>query len=210
MARRDQRAANAAYYARNRSSEIERVRVRQHGTVELLRDLRTRPCLDCNESFEPHHVDFDHRVGTVKCFRLTSGGAMLRPTSVLLEEAAKCDVVCANCHRIRTWKRHATRRPSSPGSSRYLARKRELWRRQAQMLDRLRQVPCMDCNERFPPCAMDFDHRDPGTKRSAVTRMVGRASSTRILDEVAACDIVCANCHRLRTFRRRSTDTVRE
>jgi hypothetical protein len=57
---------------------------------------------------------------------------------------------------------------------------------------------------------MDFDHRDPDSKRAAVTRMIGRAGTARILDEVAACDIVCANCHRLRTFRRRSTDTVRE
>ena len=34
--------------------------------------------------------------------------------------------------------------------------------------------------------------------------MIGRAGSQRILEEVAKCDTVCANCHRLRTFRRRS------
>jgi len=33
-----------------------------------------------------------------------------------------------------------------------------------------------------------------------VTRMIGRASAERILAEVDKCDIVCANCHRLRTF----------
>ena len=25
-------------------------------------------------------------------------------TLLILEEIAKCDLVCANCHRIRTWK----------------------------------------------------------------------------------------------------------
>ena len=49
---------------------------------------------------------------------------------------------------------------------------------------------------------MDFDHRDPATKRHGVTRMVGRATTETILGEVAKCDIVCANCHRLRTWRR--------
>jgi hypothetical protein len=178
--------------------------------VEMLRELRARPCIDCGNTFEPHQMDFDHREGTRKSFRLTSGGAMLRPTASLLEEAAKCDVVCANCHRVRTWHRHRDRAQGSPGRSRFLDRKREAWRRQARLLDAIRDVPCIDCAGRFPPCAMDFDHRDPATKRSAVTRMIGRAGTSRILEEVAKCDIVCANCHRLRTFRRRSVDSVRE
>jgi hypothetical protein len=33
--------------------------------------------------------------------------------------------------------------------------------------------------------------------------MIGRAGTRRILDEVAKCDIVCANCHRSRTHRQR-------
>ena len=67
-----------------------------------------------------------------------------------------------------------------------------------------------DCGGRFSPCAMDFDHRDPAQKSAEVTRMVGRAGTQRILDEVAKCDIVCANCHRLRTYRRRSMAPLRE
>jgi hypothetical protein len=51
---------------------------------------------------------------------------------------------------------------------------------------------------------MDFDHRDPAKKASRVTSLVGRAGIQRILAEVEKCDIVCANCHRLRTFERRS------
>jgi formate-dependent nitrite reductase cytochrome c552 subunit len=155
-------------------------------------------------------MDFDHRDGTSKGFRLSSGGAMLRPMAALLAEAAKCDVVCANCHRIRTQRRHASRVVVSRGTSPRLEQKRDMWRAQARLLDELRDRPCADCGHRFPPCAMDFDHRDPASKRSAVTRMIGRAGTARILEEVAKCDIVCANCHRLRTFQRRSADSVRE
>jgi len=210
MARRNQRPANVAYYERNRELEIARVRVRQRGTLELLRDLRSRSCADCGGTFAPHQMDFDHREGTDKRFRLTAGGAMLRPEAALREEAAKCDVVCANCHRIRTQRRQRATRPSSSGTSPYLERKRATWRRQAEMLDRLRDRPCLDCEGRFPPCSMDFDHRDPTSKRFAVTRMIGRTGTARILEEVAKCDIVCANCHRLRTFERRQARSVRE
>jgi hypothetical protein len=50
---------------------------------------------------------------------------------------------------------------------------------------------------------MDFDHRPGETKRAVVTRMIGRSGLARIFAEAAKCDIVCANCHRRRTFVRR-------
>ena len=210
MSSRSQRAANVEYYRRNRDLELARVRERQLGTVELLRDLRDRPCMDCGDSFAPHQMDFDHRDPGLKCFRLTSGAAMLRSRAALLEEAAKCDVVCANCHRVRTRRQQIGQRSPSSNASPTLARKRQAWRAQARLLDALRDRPCMDCGRWFPPCAMDFDHRNPVTKRYTVTRMVGRAGTARLLEEAAKCDIVCANCHRLRTFRGRSERTARE
>ena len=138
---------------------------------------------------------------------LTTPTALGSSRDRLILEVAKCDVICAVCHRIRTRVQHQRRlreRPSS-GSSKYLERRRRLWNWHAQVLDELRQVPCADCGERFPPCAMDFDHREGSAKRVGVTRMVGRAGIKRILAEAAKCDIVCANCHRARTFRRRTS-----
>ena len=46
-------------------------------------------------------MDFDHRDPTTKDFEVGSG---IRAYSLerCLEEMAKCDVVCAVCHRIRT------------------------------------------------------------------------------------------------------------
>jgi hypothetical protein len=49
---------------------------------------------------------------------------------------------------------------------------------------------------------MDFDHRDPSTKVLAVSRLINRGYQT-MMAEVAKCDIVCANCHHLRTDARR-------
>lgn len=43
---------------------------------------------------------------------------------------------------------------------------------------------------------MDFDHRDPGTKQQAVTRMIGRSGTERILAEVAKFDIVAIGFER--------------
>lgn len=205
MARRDQRAANAAYYRRNLRLEKARIRARQTGTRDALRELRSGPCADCGGAFEPHQMDFDHRDPAAKSFRLTSGAAMLASAQRLKAEIAKCDVVCANCHRIRTRQRgtEAPRADASPE----LERKRRYWRGQLRMLERLKQRPCVDCGGQFPGCAMDFDHRDPGQKQYTVSRMVGRAGPKRIMAEVAKCDIVCANCHRDRTYRRREASS---
>lgn len=200
--RASQRTSNVSYYSTHRAQEIERVRVRQASTVDFMRAIRRVPCADCGQTYEPHQMDFDHRDPSRKAFRLTAGAATLKSRGALWAEVRECDVVCANCHRVRTWIRHAGR-PEPTGTSPRLPRYRERWRAQAKVLDNLRDVPCQDCGRWLPPCAMDFDHRDPATKLQAVTRMIGRAGIGRILAEVAKCDIVCANCHRLRTFERR-------
>ncbi len=201
--RGSQRPANVAYYLRNREREIERVRTRQASTLAFLRDLRNAPCADCGVSFLPYQMDFDHRDPSLKSFQLTAGRAMLKSHAALINEARKCDIVCANCHRLRTREWHQKRVPAIAGNSRHLERKRNVWRVQAELLDSLRDVPCADCERRFPPCAMDFDHRDAEAKKYTVTRMIGRAGTARILAEVAKCDIVCTNCHRARTYDRR-------
>ena len=206
--RRDQRPTNVRYYAANRESEIERVTKRQAATTAFLRELREVPCTDCGGRFAGHQMDFDHRNPAEKSFNLCAGRAALKSRAQILAEAAKCDIVCANCHRLRTRRRHrqwlATR---TPAVSPRIEDQRSRWRHRADLLDQLRSVPCGDCGGTFAQCAMDFDHRDPSTKVRIVTRMI-HGSIDRMMAEVAKCDIVCANCHRLRTFERRSKQTA--
>jgi hypothetical protein len=187
---------------------MERVRVRQAATLEFLRGLRRRPCVDCGAVLPPYVMDFDHRRPEEKKFALAAGKVLLKSRHELLAETAKCDVVCANCHAIRTYvqiQERKVRLPPNewtPGRSRYIETRRKRWRRNAKLLNDLRDVPCMDCGRRYPPCVMQFDHRDGAAKRFMVSRMIHR-SPKLILEEIAKCDIVCANCHRERTYQRR-------
>jgi hypothetical protein len=73
-----------------------------------LDELRSQPCMDCRGVFPPYVMEFDHARGKKRFNMGKANGLLTNP--VVVAELAKCDVVCANCHRIRTWKR-STERP---------------------------------------------------------------------------------------------------
>lgn len=64
--------------------------------------------------------------------------------------------------------------------------------------------PCIDCEMSYPPYVLDYDHVR-GRKILAVSEMLTRGfSKARILEEIAKCELVCSNCHRIRTHKRRT------
>lgn len=68
------------------------------------------------------------------------------------------------------------------------------------LIQRLKAAPCMDCKISYIPYVMDFDHvRGIKVKNVSLMRYF---SEPAILSEIAKCDLVCANCHRIRTFNR--------
>jgi len=69
-------------------------------------------------------------------------------------------------------------------------------------IDAAKAVPCTDCGGRFPPECMDFDHIR-GQKLRQVGQML-MCSELRIAEEIAKCEVVCANCHRTRSRKRRA------
>lgn len=76
-------------------------------------------------------------------------------------------------------------------------------RSRAEVRDYLVKVkanPCTDCGGTFPPEAMDFDHL--GSKDFSVGNF-GSHGLARVKAEIAKCELVCANCHRVRTTARR-------
>lgn len=92
-------------------------------------------------------------------------------------------------------KRHYQRNKES-----YIARNRA---KKAEISDFLRKYKefhgCKDCKKKFPYYVLDFDHRDPHTKKFQPARLAQNNSWDKMLEEINKCDVVCANCHRVRS-----------
>lgn len=59
---------------------------------------------------------------------------------------------------------------------------------------------CSDCGYAEHPAALEFDHVY-GEKLSTISRLCG--NSKKMWEEVAKCEVVCSNCHSIRTWQRR-------
>lgn len=66
-----------------------------------------------------------------------------------------------------------------------------------------KNVPCMDCGKIYPEYVMDFDHRENKKFELATVNFRFMKVQT-VIDEISKCDIVCSNCHRERTFKRKN------
>lgn len=68
-----------------------------------------------------------------------------------------------------------------------------------RFIDRLKSAPCTDCGLTFPPECMDYDHIGDN-KVLSVSKMVrSKHSFEAVFAEIDKCELVCANCHRIRT-----------
>lgn len=68
-------------------------------------------------------------------------------------------------------------------------------------INNLKNKPCLDCGIIYPAFVMDFDHRKGEEKINNVARLVRDGwSKEKILLEIDKCDLICANCHRIRTY----------
>lgn len=72
-----------------------------------------------------------------------------------------------------------------------------------------KKKPCMDCGNSYPPYVMDFDHRPYEDKDCEISKMAMNKGSVAVLREIEKCDLVCANCHRERTYLRGKTQGVK-
>ena len=93
-------------------------------------------------------------------------------------------------HYLRNTRKHNLRRLAN--QRRYRLRNKEL------MDSRLAKECCVDCGE-SNRVVLEFDHVR-GKKIGDISTMVGRAFTwKKIEDEMAKCEVRCANCHRRRT-----------
>lgn len=85
-------------------ARVVRKRLRQELRRELDEYKSTTPCADCGQTY-PHYVmDFDHVRGE-KMANVSHLARSHGSRTRLFAEIAKCDLVCANCHRERTQQR---------------------------------------------------------------------------------------------------------
>ena len=81
-------------------------------------------------------------------------------------------------------------------------RRPRILRAVAYVAGRKAESKCTDCGRSYPPWVMDYDHVR-GRKSHAIGEMVSQSfGNATIAAEIEKCDLVCANCHRERTWQR--------
>ena len=86
------------------SPEKISIKKQKESLAQYLKDLKEKnPCMDCKVSYPYYMMDFDHVRGT----KQANVAELINTLSKkrLDEEIAKCEVVCSNCHRARTYLR---------------------------------------------------------------------------------------------------------
>lgn len=103
MCKSHHREYTRAHYKANKDSYIARNKRVVAKVREFVLDAKDVPCADCGVRYPFYVMDFDHREGVDKL------GNIAHMASLGLDrvkaEVAKCDVVCSNCHRERTYRR---------------------------------------------------------------------------------------------------------
>jgi hypothetical protein len=273
-------------YERRWGGTRARRRLWERGRRDWLLSLKTgQPCTDCARFFPPQVLQWDHLPGHPKLGDVSTLYRLSRQE--VLEEIAKCELVCANCHAIRTFERAgwplswtelgvelaplnsmrsrvalgdlglnlsaaslvargSDKKPEDPtlmhcamcglwqprsefpdskaGQFSYCRPCRRAYdrnyHRQRGRAPRLRRqrarvmaarawmaslkdgIACTDCHEVFPAWVMHWDHLPGYEKVGCISELVGSRRRAIILEELRKCELVCTNCHVLRTIGR--------
>jgi Helix-turn-helix domain len=145
-------------------------------------------CSICGYAGAPGAIHFHHIDPAKKAFNLAAQGVG-RSLDAARAEAAKCILVCANCHaEIEST---PANQPTSRASSAVIRRRRRV---KATLVAEAGGA-CDRCGYDRSLAALHFHHDDPTTKafglsESGITRSLARAR-----DEARKCTLLCANCH---------------
>lgn len=218
--KKDYEEGGKEYYYKNRTQIIEKRRKFREGNKEysnalsnahkrnnkaisrkFLLEIKSNPCFDCNKTYPPYAMDFDHRDGSLKSKnvgRLIQEGYSLK---TIKKEIEKCDLVCTNCHRERTFNTKDIRK-NNHKSMDYIKYGLQKRINNSKILNDFKyKKPCMDCKTVYPSYIMDLDHRNMEEKLFTIGTSIGNVSQETLIKEMDKCDIVCANCHRIRTHK---------
>lgn len=173
-------------WARNNRERVRASQVAYAQRFKSFRDsLKNRPCVDCGRKYHPRLMDFDHVVAGTKERVI---GRMQGNFEALVEEVAKCDLLCLMCHRARTQLRRTPNRK----------RENHTHNRRQKYIAEAKKGPCALCGKSYPPWQMDLDHmHDKVTDMAAASR---KLTEEQLKAEIEKCRLLCALCHRAFTF----------
>lgn len=99
---------------------------------------------------------------------------------------------CIECDRERDRRRNADREKNRMG-------------RHRAMLNEIKLAQgCADCGYRTHAVALHFDHLPGKGKMMGISQMWRKAGlRDKVIEEISKCEVVCANCHAVRTAQRR-------
>lgn len=92
------------WYLANQEKQRLKIAANKNKLKLWIASFKNQPCHDCKQSYPYYVMDFDHRPDEIKLFNI-SGSFLTKRKAQIIEEMAKCDIVCANCHRQRTFMR---------------------------------------------------------------------------------------------------------
>lgn len=172
--------------------------------VAIKTKLRTllshNPCVVCGED-NIHTLEFDHVDPNSKTDSISRMAAIPKNYATIEAELAKCQVLCTCCHRKKTASEQLRYNVLTDESTWKESKNRYYKSRIVkQLLKYLEGKSCVQCGE-CDPVALDFDHLDPSIKHDTISNMISSCHSwAKIERELNKCQVLCANCHKLKTL----------
>lgn len=206
--RNKRRWANPEYRERTLAAAARRRKVKGQDDLrrarrrlqDIVDEWKAGGCADCGYSdiraIDPDHIDPATKVGHLS--RLVT---LCASADRVRAELEKCVPRCARCHRRIT-------QLQRPNRNRRTAKLPPSWRRILEHQDRNDVIKlglgCADCGWAEWPRGLEWDHVR-GKKLANVSALIGNGRPwTEVEAEMAKCDVVCSNCHRIRSAERRA------
>ncbi|MBC7707861.1 hypothetical protein H7Y63_01415 [Polaromonas sp.] len=99
----DRKAASKRHYEAHKADYMLRNKRYRTEIQEYVRQIKeSTPCADCKQQFAYYVMDFDHIGDKLNNISFLSATGRI---GAVKKEIENCEIVCANCHRIRTHKR---------------------------------------------------------------------------------------------------------
>lgn len=157
----------------------------------IINYLLKNPCVHCGQT-NVQVLEFDHLDPKTKKYVI--GGMMSNQSlSVIKKEIKKCQILCRNCHRIKTTSQFTNSWRLDAIAGNVKLNKTRMW-----YYNYLKEHPCELCGE-TNILVLEADHIDPFLKKDKISSLLNIKSFEQLKKEIEKCRILCGNCHKKHT-----------